>query len=523
MFNLIFIKMRLNFLIGGEAGQGINKISKIASKILTKLGYFTFNYRDYQSLIRGGHNFNILSISEKEIFSSDKELDGIIALDKRTIELHKKDLRKSSFILDGNKFLNLKKNINIALLGSFMSLLGIEKEFLVEIVKKEFKDKKAIEAVKTGFDLEKNKFNLKKLENKINLIDGSEGVVIGAINSNLEIYIAYPMTPATGVMKGLAKEANKKRLKVFQAENEIAVINSGLGASFAGSTVMIGTSGGGFDLMSEGLSFQGMSKIPLVVYLAMRSGPGTGIPTYTSQADLNIALRAGHGEFPRIVIAPGDALECIEKTNEAFYFSQKFNCLSIILSDKHIAESTYSFSKDSLKFLKFLKISKNRKIPGIKNYPVKVSGYEHDKYGNTIEDEETAIKNAELRIKEYKRIKEECREFETFKLYGKKENKNLIVGWGSTKGAIKDIVEEENSNCRFLQIIYLKPMSDKIKKILEKSKNIILVENNSTGQLGRLLREKTGIKIPEENRILKYDARPFSRDKLKKEIKKRLK
>jgi 2-oxoglutarate/2-oxoacid ferredoxin oxidoreductase subunit alpha len=517
--------MRYNFLIGGEANQGINKISEILSKILIEKNYFIFNYRDYQSLIRGGHNFNILCVSDREIASFDSELDGILAVDKKTIDLHKKELKKSGFILNGEKFKNLGRNINIAILGSFMKLIGIEKKDFLRILKEEFDNKEIISAGEKGFDFynEKKRIILKKLNQKINLLTGSESVAIGAINSGLNNYFAYPMTPATGVMKELAKKINNKEYKVFQAENEIAAVNSALGASFAGSIVMVGTSGGGFDLMSEGLSFQGISEIPLVVYLAMRSGPGTGVPTYTSQADLNVALRAGHGEFPRIVIAPGDALESIEKTNEAFFLSQKFNSLSIILSDKHLAESTYSFPEKSFKSLKFLKIQKNRKIPGIKEEVIKSSGYEHDQYGNTTENEKITAKNAELRIKKYNKIKKECRKFEMFKLHGKRNSKNLIIGEGSTKGVILDAISEGNLNCKFLQIIYLKPMSDKIKKILKKADNILLIENNITGQLGRLIKEKTGIKIPKKNRILKYDARPFTCEKLKKEIKKRLK
>ncbi len=511
-------KMRLNILIGGEAGQGANTIAEIVSDILVNYGYYVFNYKDYQSLIRGGHNFNIISISEKPIASYESKLDIILAMDKKTIDLHKNFLDKKGIVINARKFENFKRNMNLASLGSLIKILGIDKEVFISRIKKKFKNKECVIASQSGFDSQKNLFNFKRIKNKIYLMSGSEGVAEGAVSSGLNRYIAYPMTPATPVMHRLAAMQNNKQnnLMVFQAENEIAVINSALGASFAGANVMVGTSGGGFDLMSEGLSLQGMLEIPLTVYLASRAGPATGVPTYNSQADLNVALRAGHGEFPRVIVAPGDSLDSFQLTNQALYLSSKLNVLSIILSDKNVAESQFSFSESVKRGI--LKIVKNRKIPS--EGFVKVSSYEHDKFGNTIEDAELVVKGYENRLRKYNELKKACSKFNMFKIYGKKNSKNLVMGWGSTKGVILDTID--NLDCKFLQILYLKPMSDKIKKELEKVENIILVEYNSTGQLGRLIREKTGIKILEKNRILKYDTRPFASDELKNEIKRRL-
>jgi len=501
--------MRLNILIGGKAGQGINKVSEIVSSILSSFGYFTFNYRDYPSLIRGGHNFNVLSISDERVGSIESELDGIIAMDENTVNVHKKELKKNGFVIGFEKFSDLGRNLNIALAGALIKILGISKEILIERIKKEFNNKEAVDASEKGYESEKNKFNLKKLNNKISIMTGSQGVALGAINSGINLYMSYPMTPATAVMHELAARQIENNLMVFEPENEIAVVNAGLGASFAGAKVMIGTSGGGYDLMTEGLSFQGQSEIPLVVYLASRPGPSTGIPTYSTQADLDVALHGGHGEFPRIVIAPGDPIEAVEKTNEAFYLAEKFGALSIILSDKHLAESEFSSDKSAGKALK---IEVKRKIPG--EGIVKSSSYEHDKFGNTTESSEIARKNADERIVKYEEIKKQCKKFEMFKIYGNKNNKNLIISWGSNKTVILDAIK--GLDYKFLHVIYIKPMSDEIKKEIQKADKVILVECNSVGQLGRLIREKTGIKIP--NRILKYDGRPFYSDELKREI-----
>ena len=514
--------MRLNILIGGKAGQGINRVSHIVASILTKLGYFTFNYRDYQSLIRGGHNFNVLSFSDKRIGSYESKIDGIVAHDDLTIEKHKPELKAGGFIITYKGFEDERRNLNISLAGALIKVLGIDKKILVDEIAKQF-DKKAVEAAEKGYESEKEKFSLKKLNNKIEILSGSQAIAQGAINSEINIYLAYPMTPATGVLHELAGkqlENKEKPFMVFQPENEIAVANSALGASFAGAKVMVGTSGGGFDLMTEALSFSGIAEIPLVVYLASRPGPGTGVPTYTTQGDLDIALRGGHGEFPRIVIAPGDPIECQEKVNESFYLAEKFSVPVIILSDKHLAESEFSSNREPNKILK---IKVERKVPG--EAIVKASSYEHDKLGNTTESAEITARNAEARIEKYQEIKKETSKFQMIKIFGNPKAENLVIGWGSTKTVILDALDNiDNSistgkgNYKFLQVLYMKPLSDEIKKEMQNAKNIILVENNVTGQLGRLIREKTGISIPEKNRILKYDARPFTSDELMKEI-----
>lgn len=500
--------MKLHILIGGKAGQGINKISGIISKILAKQGYFIFNYQDYPSVIRGGNKFNIVAISDNRIGSIESRIDGIIALNPETVEIHKRLLKTPGFIIDIRKFEkdNLGININVALAAALIKVLGFSKETLIKEIDSEFKDKQAVNAANIGYESEEQRFKLKKINREIKSLSGSRAIAQGALNSKIDFYFSYPMTPATGVMEELAitQINSKNNLVVFQPENEIAAVNASLGASFAGARTMTGTSGGGFDLMTEALSFQGQSEIPLVIYLASRSGPGTGVPTYTSQADLDVALRAGHGEFPRIVIAPGDPIEAIEKTNEAFYLSEKFSSLAIILSDKHLAESEFSSDRKPNKILN---------LPAKKSM-FKASSYEHDNFGNTTESAEITKKNAERRIAKYDAIKKECKKFEMIKLYGKKDSKNLIIAWGSTKTAILDAIE--GLDCKFLQVLYLKPMSGRIKEEIIKAKKVILIENNSTGQLGRLIREKTGIKI--KNRILKYDSLPFKSDELKKEI-----
>jgi len=506
--------MRLNILIGGKAGQGINKVSGIIAETLVKNGYYIFNYRDYPSIIRGGNNFNIVSISDRPIASHESAIDVVIALDEDTIKIHKSSLKKDGLILAYKDFSGLGLNTNVALAGSLIKVLGFDNKVLASVVKAKIKNKLSVDALTEGYNKQTSKFNLKVLNNQISILSGSSAIAKGAINSKIDMYFAYPMTPATGVSEMLAKDQLKNNCLVFQPEGEISAINMALGASFSGARTMVGTSGGGYDLMSEGLSLQGMSQIPLVVYLASRPGPATGLPTYSMQGDLEIALRSGHGEFPRIVVAPGDPDEAMEKVNEAFYLSEKFGALSILLSDKHLAKSEFSiFSKNK----KTLPVVVKRLIPG--QGVVKVSGYESDADGLATEDPKIAIKNADNRLKKYQAIKKECQKLEMIKIYGKADSKNLVIGWGSTKGAIVDAIDGEDF--KFLQVLYMMPMSNQIKSEILAAKNVILVETNLTGQLGRLIREKTGLKI--EKRILKYDGRPFKSDELKQELLNKLK
>ena len=497
----------INILIGGPAGKGVKSASDILSKIIHDYGYYVFNYRNYSSLIQGGHDFNIITISKEQIYSHENKFDIIVALDKRTLKIHEKNLKKNGIIISAD-VLNLKEDANLKLLFYIIKLLGIPERKLENEIQKKY-------GKRINFDFEIEPiFKLKKMKKHGILIDGSEGVSEGALASGLNLYIAYPMTPATPVMTYLANKTN-----VVQLEGEIAVANAAIGSSYSGSKVMIGTSGGGFALMSEAMSLQGMSETPLVAYLAQRAAPSTGVPTYTSQGDLKFALNIGQGEFPRVVVAPGDPAEAFKLTQEAFYLSYKYQILSIIISDKHLAECEYTinlpkkikvpdFIIKGNKNYKRYKITKNgispRAIPGGEAI-VKASSYEHDEFGITVEDANKVKKMVEKRLRKWETLKRDIKKFEMYKIYGK--GKNTIVSWGSTKGAILDALKELK-NWKFLQIKYIEPFPKEVLKILKNSKKVVDIETNATGLLTQIIREKTGFEI--KKKLLKYDGRPFT-------------
>lgn len=270
---------------------------------------------------------------------------------------------------------------------------------------------------------------------------------------------------------------------------------------------MAGTSGGGFDLMTEALSLAGQAEVPLVLYLAQRPGPGTGVPTATAQGDLNMARHSGHGDFPRVVLAPGDITECEELTSQCFYLSQKLKVPCILLTDKHLSESYYTSEETP-------KIIKSEKSTSLKRF----NSYEHDQDGNVVETPDKIEIEIAKRIKKFGMLNKEISKFKQYMVFGKKESKNVIISWGSTKGAILDSISD--FDVKFIHITHLVPFAEGLEKEL-KDKNIIAIENNSHSHLAELISEHTGFKI--NKYILKYSGLPFYANELKEEIKRALK
>ncbi len=496
--------MKVTILFGGEAGQGPNLLSNVLGRALVKRGYYVFVSREYQSVIRGGHNFNVLTFSDKPVYSNESKLDMIIALNSDTEKLHKKELKSKGIVLKGH-------NENMYYAGKLFKLLCLDFKVLEEELKElEKRFDENMKEAKEGYEEEKKSYCEVKFlgKNQNMLMNGNRGISEGAIKSGLDVYYAYPMTPATPVLGELAEKQIENNIFVLELENEIAVMNAAVGSAITGAKAMIGTSGGGFDLMTEALSLAGIAEVPVVCYLASRPGPSTGLATETGQGDLDMARHSGHGEFPRIVLAPGDSKECEELISQAFYFSQKFKTPAIVLSDKHLAESLYTLTEKP-------KITESKKTTFLRRY----NSYEQDETGSATEDPEIVNKNVERRLKKGEEIEKEAEKFRQYGVYGNKNSKNVVVSWGSTKGAIIDAVED--LDCGFVQVLYIEPFPKDAEKHL-RGKNIILVENNATGQLGKLIAEKTGVFIEEKNRILRYDGRPFLSDELKEEIKRRM-
>ncbi len=538
--------MEKHILIGGEAGKGIAKTTLLISEVFTNAGYYVFNYREYQSLIKGGFNFNVLKISDNPVYSHDNSYDVIFALNQDLIDRHENDLKEGGFIL-GDKNLKGKNLIGIdvqahleklgasaklgndILIGALAKIIGLPVEPVVKVVKGAFKKKIDLleESIIEGYNCVEKKMELDNPDGKPKyFITGNEAISMGAITSGIDMYVAYPITPATPVLHELASKQVEHDFIVVQPENEIAVACSALGASYAGANTMIGTSGAGFALMTEALSLQGMSEVPLVVYLSQRTGPASGVPTYNSQGDLKFAVNVGHGEFVRVVVAPGDAKECFYRTIEAFHLASKYRVLVMILGDKHVGESNYSFDdfeEPKIKPSRYITepcedyksylITENgvspRSVPG-QGAVVRATSYEHNEYGYTTEKADEVIKMNDKRLKKLDDLKEEIMDLVPVYLHG--QGKKLIVGWGSTKGAIVDALKDL-PDFRFLQVSYISPFpAEEVKREIENSDEVILIENNATGLLGDIIAEQTGKII--NKKVLKYDGRPFTSEEI---------
>ena len=537
-------------LIGGAAGQGSRKAGLIIAKIFNNLGYRILIYDDYQSLIKGGHSFSLIRISDKEPFSHSKEIDFLLALDERTIEEHEKDLSKEGIVVFNKDRIESNEGTgiaietivkeccgipimaNTALIAGFAKIAGVEWNVLEQVLRKEIEREieKNLEIAKKAFDENQQLIEIKKLKNNSRpLLTGNEAVALGGIKAGLETYFAYPMTPATGILHYLAEHSQDLNVCVSQLENEISVINAAIGSAYAGRRSMVGTSGGGFALMTEALSMAVQAETPIVIVESQRPGPASGVATYQAQGDLLFSLFAGHGDIVKFVIAPGDANEAFYWTARAMNLAWKYQTPVIVLIDKELSESTYGFSEEkSVKkeegkmwdekgdYKRYLDLKDGISplaFPGAKGI-VKATSYEHDEFGITTEDSKAIKKMQEKRMRKFELMKEEAEKMQSVNVFG--ESKTALVCFGSTKGAAKEAAEK--LGLKMVQPLVLEPFpEEQIKKALKGSEKIICVENNASGQLAKLL-SCHGINVDE--RVLKYDGRPFFREELEEQIKK---
>lgn len=557
--------------IGGAAGYGIKSTGTMLAKVASRSGYGVFGYTEYPSLIRGGHNVYQVAISNKENGTASEFIDVLVCLDKETFYTHQNDLNKNGVVIfDPNDFeikaergdLRLysvpfselamksggsKIHSNMVALGASLSLIDLDLGVLNSLLETEFKRKgKEVisinkKAALAGFEYINKNFTLKidhKLEKKTKksqmYISGNEAMALGAIAGGCRFFTAYPMTPSTAILLYMCKKERELGMIVKQMESEVAVINTAIGAAWAGARSFCATSGGGFCLMTEGLGLAAMSETPVVVANVMRPGPSTGLPTWTEQGDLNFVLNASHGEFPRFVLAPGDVKESFELTALAFNLAEKYQMPVILLSDKYLAESYFSenkfpanFSIDRGKLLTRKELAKienykryedledgisKRTIPGMKGGVHLANSDEHQENGFSTEDSEIRIQQMDKRFRKFENA---LKDVPGIKVFGEKKADLTLVGWGSTKGVILEVLEELKSkgrNVNFIQVISMSPFpSDEIKKMLSRSKSIYVIENNKTGQLADLIQSNTGIKA---KKILKYDGRPFYKSEI---------
>lgn len=550
----------LVIVLTGQAGQGIQSIESILSTLLKRTGYNYFSTSELMSRVRGGINSTEIRVSSQPLPGFVDQIDVLIPLHNDVIG-HLKNRISPETIVIGEKekidyeeiidvqFTHIAKEIgnaiysNTVAAGFICGLLKVELEDCQEFIVEYFSDKnesiqdKNREAITKGFELGRN---LKDIDITIPkstnvkdhlLLSGADAISLGALASGCNYVCGYPMSPATSVLQNMAVYSKKFDIIAEQVEDEVGVINMAIGAWYAGARAMVSTSGGGLALMSEGISLCGIMESPMVLHLAQRPGPATGLATRTEQGDLNLVLNSGHGDFPRIILAPGTLEEGFKLTQNAFNLAEKYQVPVFILTDQYYVNSKYNtqaFNTAELKVEKHIvkterdykrfSLTKNgispRGIPGYGSGTVCVGSNEHTESGHLTEDKKLRVQMVDKRLHKFEAIKDDIIQP---KLIGNENYKTLIVCWGSTVNIVTEAVESmNNKNIAVLHFSWVFPLPDNTLEYIEKATNTIIVENNVTSHFAQLIQLSTGFKI--NNKILKYNGRPFSVEEVTKEI-----
>ena len=560
--------------IAGQAGAGVMVAGRMLINCFTRGGYCVVGYPEYPSLIRGGHNTVQVRVSDRKINSPLHYQDVLIALNKDGIFYHMNDMSEGGIIIydhliDVSKF-QVRKDVkmhalplseltkevggteqmkNTAAIGAALALIDYPLEILEGIMRDIFGKKgdeivqMNVKTAKAAYDYIKenriqSKHSIRPLsDSRCIAITGNESIALGAVKGGMKFYSAYPMTPASSILHYLAKVERDFGLVVKQTEDEIAAMNYAIGAGFAGARSMTGTSGGGFALMTEALGLAGISETPVVLVIAQRVGPSTGMPTWTEQGDLNFAMYASQGDFPRVILAPGDINEAFALTAKAHNLAEKYQLPVIVLTDKHLSESVFSTEKfpevkiergKIVKDLPELEPTKRweryrltedgvseRALPGTPNGLHVATSYEHDETGYSTESFIMRVKQADKRMKKLETL---LPEMDAPAVYGPEDAEITLVGWGSMKLSVLDalpMLEKVN----FVHFSHIYPMDEKkIRDILGKARKLVMLENNSTAQFAGILKRYTGIDM--DFHLLKYDGRPIYPEQIAEELQK---
>lgn len=447
--------------------------------------------------------------------------------------------------------------LNTAALAVCAAVTGFPLEYMEDVIRENFGKKSAelaesnVQVSRAAHDLavrrfgEEYPFRLEPVKDapKRMLINGNEALALGALAGGCRFMSAYPMTPATSIIEHLASLPHEYGVVIKHAEDEIAAACMALGASFAGARSMTATSGGGFSLMVETMGLAGMEEIPLVIAEVQRGGPSTGLPTRTEQSDLLFILNAAQGEFPRIVTAPTTIEECFEAGWRAFNLADKYQCPVVIVSDQYLASSFRTLEMDAIDFGS-VKIDRGRTLtpqeiealqngyqrfefaedgisprayPGYPQAIVTAASDEHDESGHITEESANRVA---MMTKRMRKLETAAAEMRAPTFYGPEGADLTLVCWGSTYGVCREAVDEinaEGGSANVLSFTDLWPMPEEAaRRALEACKRTVLVEQNYTGQLGKLLRMVTGIEM--DRTLTRFDGRPFSPLQIKKDL-----
>lgn len=546
--------MDITITISGEAGQGVKTIGSLAARVLFDLGYHVVQEESYHSRVRGGLDATTLRASDVPHHAVRQHIDLFIPLASSVLPFHRAgngheaeigpstrvlcdsksgiDLPGATQVPAGERAAALTgdtRAANVFLFGAMCHMLSIPLDVAAAVTRKVLSTKildKNLPVLAEGYSQQVMKvwsLPLRKRDGYL-LANASQAIGAAAIVAGVKFYSGYPMTPGSGIMNYLAAHALEYGIVVEQAEDEIAAANMAVGASYAGVRQMVSTSGGGFALMVEALSLAAMTETPIVIVDAQRPGPATGLPTRTEQGDLWFVLQAGHGEFVRCVSAPRTAEDAFTLTLKSYDLSAKYQIPAIILSDQQLADTLVTIPRWDLGAVR---LDRHLAEPGIYQepyqryaltpsgisprlvplqtvWPVIVDSDEHDEAGHLSEDLDNRQRMVEKRLSKQRSLLEEMEEPLVLG-----SGPALLVGWGSSFGALEELVLDHAADLRLIHFNEVWPLrTERLLAEMARARTVIAVEGNATAQFAQLIARETGKRI--EHTVLRCDGRPLT-------------
>ncbi len=555
-------------IAGGKAGYGVRKAGAVAAALFARMGRYVFQMDDYPSLIRGGHNFCAVSTAPGPVTSHYTKADLLVCLDQRSIDAHVGQLSERGVMVHDDKakardvtetpdvsdrvpnsvslpitsaakqYSDPELITGVAVAAALAAAIGMPEPELMRLIEQSYPrgNEENIPYGKTIYNAAlpalKGRFRLGRGDKERPLLSGNEAIALGAVAGGLDLFFAYPMTPASSILHYLAARAEDLGVVAVHPENEIGVMNMAIGAATAGARTMVASSGGGFALMQEAFSLAGMAEVPLLCVLSSRPGPSTGIPTYTSQGDLDFALHQGHGEFPRVVASPGSVEEAYRLAEELLDLAWEFQTPAILLTEKHLSECHVTANLDAARDMTEMSDISDRVPSGPYQryldtptgvspllFPpsaelIKWNSYEHDESGITTEDPGIAVRMADKRRRKGQSLIDRVKTLHTVSTFG--NTGPVIMTYGSTTLSVLEALRHGSIEATVVQPVYLEPLP-RWELSRYAGRNVTVVEQSSTGLFASLLKEKAGI-VPA--RVVKrYDGRPFAPEELAAELK----
>src|SRR6266566_2060844 len=543
--------------IGGESGEGTISGGDILALAAARWGYHVYTFRTFPAEILGGPCLFQVRIS-------DQRHGGVLIYDPSDLTPEAGDFISYAIPFNeiARKEVQLYQTKNMVMLGAISGLFGPPVEAIAQVVESKLsrsrksnpilmeKNMLALEIAKkyaTEQLSKRDSYHLGSVEKADRVVlNGNQAVVAGALTAHCGFFAGYPITPASDIMEGLAKELPQVGGTFMQAEDEIAALDAVLGASFTGVRAMTATSGPGFSLMTELIGYASMAEIPAVIVDAQRAGPSTGMPTKMEQSDLSFALSMSHGDTPRMIVAPANVADCYSLMVLAFNMAERYQMPVIFLTDQSLTARVESVDRSVFKSTEIHEriqfngngangaSAQNEAVtvgaratehsygrytytasgispisaPGAGAYTYVATGLEHDDRGHPNYEPENHIAMMEKR---YRKLATAAEELPKPQRYGDQDATIGIIGWGSTEGTIQEAVDRARANGYKVASLHpkiLSPLPDRaIRDFIRSVKTVIVPECNYSGQLANLLGAKYGLQAI---RVNKFGGIPFT-------------